>query len=284
MMTCGIYQIKNVIDGKTYVGYSKNIERRLKKHFSNLSKDSHDNQYLQNAWNKYGEKNFESSILEEVDSLLLKEREKEYIQNLKTKYPNGYNLTDGGDGIVNLEESSKNKIREAQLGNKNRSGAILSQETRNKISIGNKGKTISERRKRELSDRWMGDKNPNYGKAMSEDSRKKLSQSLKGIIPWNKGKRMTEEARKNMSLSAKNRNPPSREMVLERNKKIQGKIRKGKRFVGVYFEERTNKYVAEIKKDGKRYRERRNTIEEAVLAYNKMAIFLYGESANLNDV
>lgn len=283
-MTCGIYQIKNVIDGKTYVGYSKNIERRLKKHFSNLSKDSHDNQYLQNAWNKYGEKNFESSILEEVDSLLLKEREKEYIQNLKTKYPNGYNLTDGGDGIVNLEESSKNKIREAQLGNKNRSGAILSQETRNKISIGNKGKTISERRKRELSDRWMGDKNPNYGKAMSEDSRKKLSQSLKGIIPWNKGKRMTEEARKNMSLSAKNRNPPSREMVLERNKKIQGKIRKGKRFVGVYFEERTNKYVAEIKKDGKRYRERRNTIEEAVLAYNKMAIFLYGESANLNDV
>lgn len=283
-MTCGIYQIKNVIDGKTYVGYSKNIERRLKKHFSNLSKDSHDNQYLQNAWNKYGEKNFESSILEEVDSLLLKEREKEYIQNLKTKYPNGYNLTDGGDGIVNLEESSKNKIREAQLGNKNRSGAILSQETRNKISIGNKGKTISERRKRELSDRWMGDKNPNYGKAMSEDSRKKLSQSLKGIIPWNKGKRMTEEARKNMSLSAKNRNPPSREMVLERNKKIQGKIRKGKRFVGVYFEERTNKYVAEIKKDGKRYRERRNTIEEAALAYNKMAIFLYGESANLNDV
>ncbi len=204
-MTCGIYEIKNTNNDKKYIGYSKNIENRVKRHFRKLSKNLHENFYLQNAWNKYGEKCFKYLILEEVETYLLKEKEIEYIKSLNTKYPNGYNLTNGGDGIVNLDEVSKNKIRDAQLGNKNRAGAILSQETKNKISIGNKGKKISEKRKKELSDGWMADKNPNWGKTMKKSSKIKLSRSLKGHIPWNKGKKMSEDARKNMSESAKKR-------------------------------------------------------------------------------
>lgn len=204
-MTCGIYEIVNCEDNKKYIGYSKYIERRIKRHFKKLSKNLHENSYLQNAWNKYGEESFSYFIIEELDPNLLKEKESEYIKLLDAKHPNGYNLTDGGDGIVNLDEKSKDKIRKAQMGNKNRLGAVLSQKTRNKISVGNKGKVISNKRKKELSDNWLGNKNPNYGKQISEESKMKLSESLKGRIPWNKGKKMSEKARKNMSESAKKR-------------------------------------------------------------------------------
>lgn len=48
---------------------------------------------------KYGIENFRKEILEEIEYLKdLNLREIFWIQELNTKYPNGYNLTDGGDG------------------------------------------------------------------------------------------------------------------------------------------------------------------------------------------
>ena len=217
-MTCGIYEIKNLLDGKRYIGYSKNIEYRIKRHVGRLLRNSHYNKYLQNAWNKYGKDNFECSVLLEVEEKILKSVEVEMISKLNTKYPDGYNLTDGGDGILNLNEESKNKIRIAQMGNRNRVGAILSQETRDKISNGNKGKKITEKRKRELSENWSGDKNPNYGKPMNEETKNKMRKSLKGRIPWNKGKKMSNKARNNMSISAKNRIYKKKILFTFRNK------------------------------------------------------------------
>lgn len=57
-MTIGIYQIKNKINGKVYIGQSINIEKRLKRHLNDLRKLKHRNQHLQNAFNKYGEKSW----------------------------------------------------------------------------------------------------------------------------------------------------------------------------------------------------------------------------------
>ena len=50
----GVYQIKNLINGKLYIGSSIDVDKRLKSHFSALDKGCHNNAYLQNAWNKYG--------------------------------------------------------------------------------------------------------------------------------------------------------------------------------------------------------------------------------------
>jgi len=48
---CGIYRIYNKSNGKFYIGSSKNIKQRKQKHFYQLNKNNHKNDYLQNAWN-----------------------------------------------------------------------------------------------------------------------------------------------------------------------------------------------------------------------------------------
>ena len=49
----GIYKILNKIDGKFYLGSSKDIEHRWIDHIRELRKNNHHNDYLQHAWNKY---------------------------------------------------------------------------------------------------------------------------------------------------------------------------------------------------------------------------------------
>jgi len=82
----GIYCIENTISHKTYIGSSKNIYQRLLKHFALLRHNKHQNLHLQNAWNKYGESNFEWFILELCDSNKLTEREQSCIDLFGAEY------------------------------------------------------------------------------------------------------------------------------------------------------------------------------------------------------
>lgn len=58
MYNCGIYQIRNIVNGKCYVGQSKNIPERITTHKRALTRNKHENVYLQYAYNKYGGENF----------------------------------------------------------------------------------------------------------------------------------------------------------------------------------------------------------------------------------
>lgn len=64
-MTCGIYQIKNTVTGKVYIGSSWNIEQRWRSHRHELRYGKHHSPHLQSAWNKYGPDKFSFLILEE---------------------------------------------------------------------------------------------------------------------------------------------------------------------------------------------------------------------------
>ena len=75
---CGIYSIENVVNHKKYIGQSINIKSRWCKHKVDLNNGSHDNDYLQKSWNKYGENNFEFEILEECSKEELNEKERYY--------------------------------------------------------------------------------------------------------------------------------------------------------------------------------------------------------------
>ena len=93
-MGCGIYRIFNIINNKTYVGSSINLESIKYKHFWMLLRNSHDNNYLQKSFNKYGEESFLFEILEECDYSELINKENFYINKYKSNdLTLGYNLS-----------------------------------------------------------------------------------------------------------------------------------------------------------------------------------------------
>jgi group I intron endonuclease len=83
---CGIYCITNIVNNKIYIGSSKNIYHRLKRHHSELKRGIHTNKYLQNSYLKYGPSNFNVSIIEETLYENLQEKEQNYINTLKPDY------------------------------------------------------------------------------------------------------------------------------------------------------------------------------------------------------
>ena len=155
-----IYEIKNIINQHRYIGQTKNFYTRKRKHMNDLKKNKHKNDYLQNAWNKYGEKNFEFNIIEICDILDLDEKEIYWI-NYFNSFHNGYNLCEGGNGQIcrELSEYSKSKISKANkgkfAGNKSpRYNQKLSKEERENLS-----KKMKEKK-------WINEKNPNSKKVI----------------------------------------------------------------------------------------------------------------------
>jgi len=84
-----------------------------------------------------------------------------------------------------------------------KSGRVLSEETRNKMSNSRKGKKLSEEAKKKLSLARLGDKNPNWkGKSTTELSKKKLSLALTGM----KRSELTKRRLSDSKLGEKNPN------------------------------------------------------------------------------
>lgn len=92
-MNCGIYQIKNLINNKVYIGSSINLINRKYKHFWMLDSGIHDNEFLQKSFNKYGRKNFVFSVIELCNELELIDKENYHISFSKSNESEfGYNL------------------------------------------------------------------------------------------------------------------------------------------------------------------------------------------------
>lgn len=109
-MSIGIYKITNIRNNKIYIGQSKHIEKRLADHKTYLRGNYHYNNYLQNSYNKYGEKNFKFEILKICKLRYLDRFEKLYIKIYdSTNSDNGYNLENGGNEYKIISEQTKQK-------------------------------------------------------------------------------------------------------------------------------------------------------------------------------
>jgi hypothetical protein len=93
----GIYCFTSKYNNKKYIGLTRNkkgFKGRWKRHRELLRKNKHDNPYLQHAYNKYGETNFNIDVVEvcnKNDNLEIKEYQ--YIEHFKALYiQNGYNI------------------------------------------------------------------------------------------------------------------------------------------------------------------------------------------------
>jgi len=199
LILSGVYLIQNIITNKVYVGSSINIEKRLKVHLKALQKRNHLNPYLQRAWNKYGEDNFQFKVLlycEEKNRLLQEQlmidsyRETHGLYNI---YPYaGSPLGSHHSEETKRKQSKKKKEfwdnNEHPIGILNSFyGKVHSEETKKKISIKNKDKLKGNTHA--LGNKFFHtqeqlDKIHNY---WNKENRLLHAEKIKGRIPWNKG-------------------------------------------------------------------------------------------------
>ena len=108
----GIYKITNLINNKSYIGQSIDIQARFSSHKRTLQwNDPRVNYPLYRDFKKYGLENFSFEIIEQCSKDELNEKEKYWINHYNT-YNNGYNLTLGGEGSQLLpQEQIDNIIR-----------------------------------------------------------------------------------------------------------------------------------------------------------------------------
>jgi group I intron endonuclease len=148
-MEGNIYIVINKINNKKYIGQTINpVNKRMVGHY-------YDDSLLCRAFKKYGKENF---IIKEFNNIRyewMDWAEQELIQYYNSVAPNGYNLHLGGQY-----------------------NRLVSYDTKQKISISNKGRL-----------------SPNKNKKLSKECKEKISNKLKGNIPWNKGIPMREESK-----------------------------------------------------------------------------------------
>lgn len=177
-----IYKVTNLISGKSYIGqYSGN-----KQDYYGSGK------LIKRAIQKYGIENFKKEILEICSSKKqLDKREIFWIKKLNSKAPNGYNLTDGGEGFRgNHTEKTKQKISENHAD-------------------------------------FSGKNHPMFGKHISEEHKRKLIKSRKkpfwnkGKVALNKGSHHTEEAKQKIRIKR------AQQIITEKTKQKIRKALKG---------------------------------------------------------
>jgi len=163
MTISGVYFIKNLTNGKMYVGSSIDIDRRWKRHKVDLLAGRHHSKPLQNAFNKYGLNCFGYFLAESATcTKKMAELEAKWIQMLDS-VKNGYNINPFPYeiGLMPKSEEHRKKIGKAHVGRK------LSEESKEKIrqkALGRKVGPMSEEQKKKLSEIKKGWKMPEEGK------------------------------------------------------------------------------------------------------------------------
>lgn len=189
-----IYRIYHKKSMRSYVGKTVRFDTRIRQHFNGHSTCT----AIARSINKYGKDAFVIEVLEsDVHEELLSKMEILNIRFWNSKAPNGYNLTDGGEGASNPSEEARRK-----MGNKGKNnpfyGKTLSDEHKRKIAKANMGHkynlgtTRSSETRKKISDSLKG-------KTKSPETRQRLSEACTGRVSGMKGKRHTAEARKRMS-------------------------------------------------------------------------------------
>lgn len=105
-----VYGIKNKVNGKMYIGSTKNLRSRRYQHYSKLKGNYHRNKELQKDYNKYGKENFEFVIIKKVkDEIDLIKTERKEIGSRE----NIYNII----GNYKSENENKNTLNIKKLRN-----------------------------------------------------------------------------------------------------------------------------------------------------------------------
>ena len=214
-----IYKIENKINGKIYIGQTKNkVSDRIASHITN-------NWPIGQALRKYGLQSFVITIIDYADTKeILDEKEVYWIKFLDCKIPKGYNVADGGSGASGYSHTEEHKklLSERITGSGN---PMNNPETVKKVRLKNLGRKQSEITKKKRSDTLSG-------KPKSIEHVQRISDSLKGhevseevrkkISEGHKGKHLSEETKQKIALTL-----TGKPHVSEEAKKKLSLLRKG---------------------------------------------------------
>lgn len=242
---------------KSYIGQSSNLKRRKNKHRVDSTNPRYEHLIFYRAIRKYGWKDFDWEILATTTKPYADYYERRFIEMYDT-CNSGYNMNAGGKVLRGKDNSMYGKKH--------------SEETRKKMSEAHKGKKHSEEEKRKISE-------GNKGKKLSKEHCKKISEARKGSS-------ISEETRKKLSEQRKGKKKSkehAKKLVdnLIRANRMKGPRRDGQKYKGVYFNPnpkiKFKKWHAGIVVNGK-YKGLGYylTPEEAALAYNRVAIEVFG--------
>lgn len=149
MSIYSVYKITNIINNKVYIGFtSKSIDNRFNTHISRINNS---NQAIHYAMAKYGVNNF---IIESIYESLNKEHTKNVMEShFITEYQShvdnghGYNMSYGGDGVVNPCQLTRYRQGSANRGKKR---GPQSATTKKLIGLANSKKTRTQAEKDHL--------------------------------------------------------------------------------------------------------------------------------------
>jgi len=158
-MLCGIYAIRNVLNGKVYVGQSVNIASRWRDHRKQLGRGRRS--HLYEAMRKYGIESFQFEVLEQCAPEDLNAKEAVWMHKLQCRTL-GYNIIPAGQHGRVMDATAREAIA-ARLRGRKRPPEVVEKVRRAKL-----GDRHSEATKRLLSKLGIG-------RVVSAETRAKLS-------------------------------------------------------------------------------------------------------------
>ena len=169
----GIYCIENLTNQKKYIGQSVSVYNRWSKHKSELNRGTHDNDYLQNSWNKYGESKFKFYVLEFCDIENLDKKEIYYINTYNTLNRDyGYNLKSGGqNGDAKVLQYVRQKLS---------SSLKQSYSNNEALRIKRRNDALRQWSDPKIKEKITGSNNGMYGKHHTEEAKQKMREKRIG--------------------------------------------------------------------------------------------------------
>lgn len=197
----GVYQIVNLVNGKTYIGSCAEFKRRSTQHRTALKNGRHHNRHLQASWNKHGANAFLFEVVEVVNGNkgVRTTREQIYIDQWKEQWEQCYNFQ---RKTVTKERScytttpEKTRQRKSEAAKRRMKTPEGRRQILAALAIGQtngfmKGRKHTEETKRKMS-------LSHQGKSKSEETRRRMSAARKGMTSTFKGKKHTEATKKKM--------------------------------------------------------------------------------------
>lgn len=180
-----IYKITNTINGKSYVGVTKQVNAimRFKAHMSAI-RGGRGCPLLAKAVKKYGENAFIFEILFTCKDSDIFTFEKEYILKYNSMSPNGYNIAEGGKSGRNFLGKTHTKEVRTIIGEKskiyNNLPEVKERHRQNAIKLNERKKNgdLTDKWKQQIIDGKIGGKGKKR-ESVPEERRQSISEGLK---------------------------------------------------------------------------------------------------------